>query len=458
MVVLTFFTQIASFGLQLFLIKILSPEDFGIYSFLASSAIFFFLLSNIFNQTVFLKFQNENKIYETIFSINLYVGFVFMFFLSFFYLFFKDLKNLNDLHLIIFFFLCINFFLNNLNRVFEGYLQIKFEYAFIMKVNILSLLTVIITLILIKDLKLGVIMLLIRELLNTFLIFIFYSKKCFPTLIYKFDLKLLKKLLLFSINIFISELILILNHRFPIMIISFFGNFSAVGLFERARFFADSTEQVTNNVFNRIGYTIYSNNEYNQNDVKNILNNYLYIQSQLSCLIAILIFFNFSYFVTTFLGDKWIFIVDFISNLYLFVLFSGISSILEKYVLAKFKFIFYLNGLLIIFISIAISIVFSVQFDDWALVCLGLSFGALIKFLYLAFISKDIVKKIYEIFIPIISIFSADIIIKNYFLINTIGTYILYVIIQLLVILFYIVYFKKIYFLKKIITDILIRN
>jgi O-antigen/teichoic acid export membrane protein len=319
--------------INIFLARILIPEDFGEYSFVLSFVEILFMPGMLGFSRACIHLQHEKDVFDTGLIINGTVA-LSLFFIGIIAAFISRLYFSYDMFLMIII-LCLSKTIRmptNLQIAhFEKDLNFKMSMLIVSISSILALFTSLI----LAMRGFGKWSLIIREILLSSLILILaliFSPHQFH---FKYNKETAKKILRYSSNIFLLRVSEILFLRLPKFLMGIFSGIQILGFYERSMFLANLPNATIGHFYTNVLFSVFSKVKDDNKKISYGLDWNLFFICRIMFFTG-LIFFLFSKpVILTILGDNWIEATPYFKGFALYILAIPLYSSIKHVFLAR---------------------------------------------------------------------------------------------------------------------------
>lgn len=384
-----FFTFIVNFLTTLILVRFVSPEHFGLYAILQTFFSFVTLSASNIGQAA-IYYQNIKHIFDYGYSLNIFISIVifissqlFFFILDKYFNLFFDFKVFNILLISsIIMYICdfrLSYLESNLNFL-------KSSLFFFISSLVASF-----SASLLAFYKIGIYALVLRDLilsLSLFFVLFFFNEHKFKFYI---NLKIFKKLFIFSYKMSLTEFLNLVTLKLPILYLAFLGKLNIVGNYEKSKYVSDLPKVFIEPIFGQISLPILTK--------LNIKKKIKYIYEILIFLIGFFSFipvllFSFSdLLVDLILGPQWYNSYYIIQSLSIYCYFSILKVPITYYLISinKLNKLIQINfyNFLITLLMILINLIF--YKNSFHYIGYIVSINSIIFFIYFLFILKNLI-------------------------------------------------------------------
>jgi len=343
-----------SFLIQLILVRLLNPEDFGIFFLgLSIAEILFIFFSYSFPLAV-IQIQEAEDLFDTAFYLTLLSGVVLVSLSSLSTVLLKSYYSLHTI--LVFFILCVNQAIQSCASLYSASMEktLNFKKNAIIRGVVSG--TAGIASVIMAYFSFGVWSLVGRELLMSVLLYIGMKNYSDYRFSKRFSLKTAKLLLVFNYKFLLSRGLEIVYHRIPNLFIGTLTGVKTLGFFTQAYYLANLPNTIFGAATQNVSYVVYSKIQNNREKITNIfyITNYFLIRLLIPIMIILAIFPDFV--IKILYGNKWI---DASSYLRYFSIYAALLPLFSNaktlaYGLGKLREVIYtyIFEILILFLSI----------------------------------------------------------------------------------------------------------
>jgi O-antigen/teichoic acid export membrane protein len=399
---INYFVYAINIVVQLFLVRLLLPEDFGTFVIIISIAeiLAIFLTLDLSNSCIY--YQKKDNIFHTsvFISITIFIIAIVLLVISKFILDgFIEPEILNLAIIIILFKLIVN---NSM--IYASYLEKDFLFIRLNIYKAVARIFALATGLTMAYMSYSYYSLIAIEIVNSILVIgVHYIISPFKFDRYKYDKSIVDSILNYSFKMYFNRMTEVLLYRIPNLIIDkLTGNKQLIGFTDRSFYLSGLPSTVSAPFHTKVAFVLFGKIREDKNNIAITLEWTLWIFSRVVVPFSVILYLYPKELIGLFFGENWLMMSEFIKALsiysFVFLLFNIIKQIFFSLNLTKY--IIYIQWSFIIIILITILTI--VQLDyEWSNLMYIYSFTyilAIVIMLYILY-SKEIILNYIKIFL-----------------------------------------------------------